>query len=243
MFITTETQEKMLNPIEEEAVEKIIEKYNNEGHISYIDLIILISVAAIGIGSLTISLLGYFRTLKTTTRNIISYITPADIHQTNRVEIILNKLLAIANADRVGIAMFHNGASVGSEHLPFKEFTLTYEAKNPSIASLKSVVRKIPLSRLTKQLDKISSTEFTECSLDNVTDNECKMYMRSVKLERIYSRLLSNKKGIYGIIEIHFINEKNTELNSEKLEEIEDVYSELLFCLKYITENKKIPKL
>jgi hypothetical protein len=231
-----------LTTTEQQVIQKIIEQYRQDGYLSPIEITILIACLFVGITSILVSIASYFRVIKTTKSNIISYITTLDINQTAIIENILNKILGLSGANRVAIAMFHNGFSVGGEHLPFKEFTLTYEARKPGTTSLKSVIRKIPLSKLSRQLDKITNSEFTKCIYSEVVDIECKQYMSSVGLECVYSRLLANKNGIYGIIELHYFKENDAELDKEALNKIELIYAELLRCLNYITNNKRIPK-
>lgn len=173
--------------------------------------------------------------------NVLSYLNKDSIKQIADIEKLLEELLLLLDASRICVALFHNGTSIGS--YPFKRMSVIYEAVRSDAKSLKKVVKDIDLNNLSNQLLNLSAEHFTEVArLDPKLNTSCKEYLDYHDLYVMHSILLKNKIGVYGILEIQYLNnnKNNADTFSKEsiIEEKEILINKILTSVKRITENK-----
>lgn len=189
---------------------------------------------------LTIALLNYIRLSKSPLTNVISYLSKEDIKQRQMVEGILKEMLGLSNAHRVVIGLFHNGTSVGSLH--FQKMSVFYEALSPSASSLKMAFKDVEAYKLEQEVLKGSPDKFSKYSRqDPDLDPECKKYLDTQGLNTIYSRLLVSKKGVFGILEIQYVEDVELEVlhNNYVSRQLEQIFNKLRRALENVRKSRK----
>lgn len=179
-----------------------------------------------------------YRPIKST----VSYFTQNDLVQKQAVESVLENFIKITGCHRVCIGLFHNGSSVGSTH--FKKMSITHEAKQQGVSSFIARFQNVPLYKLEQELTLSNSYEFTSISInDPDLYISCKNYMNSNCLKYVLTRQLICNKGIYGIIELQFIEEPDLDdlKKQETIAQINTVYDQIANMTDYIRRNKPIP--
>lgn len=192
--------------------------------------------------SLIISIVNHLNILTLPIRNRITEYTNKEREQILIVENTLREYLVIAGCQRVVIGLFHNGTSVGAIH--FKKMTISHECTTNETISIKSKFDNVSLAKLDQELNKSSSYSFTKFDIkDDSLPVGCKSYMSENGIQRVLTRLLTNRKGIYGILELHYTETPAFDVinNKELLLQLESVHRKVCTLLDYVIKNKKIP--
>lgn len=163
------------------------------------------------------------------------YVKFEEIDNHEAIQDTLKKMLEISQASRVVITLVHNSCSFNA--LPFKEFSVVYEATQIEVPSLKSSVKKLPVTDcfINKEVKHLTDVKFTKYYKGQPSLSlACIDYLEKKGIYTKYSRLLSNKQGIYGIIELHYLKEPAIDLfaNLDKLNQLEECYSNIKVLLK-----------
>lgn len=163
------------------------------------------------------------------------------------IDISLVKICQIANADRVILGRFHNGAVFedGEHEL---SFSATNEYREKGFSSVLKTIQNIPALKLKEEIKKLQTSNYLFISLKNA-EKKCKNYMLSNNLKQVIEMAInknSKNKQIIGIVSIQFqtINKKNNianlERNKEKLQKIEDERIIIEIILNKRINRKKI---
>ena len=165
-----------------------------------------------------------------------------DIKQRQMVESILQEFINISKCHRVCVGLFSNGTSIGTVH--YKKMNITHEAVAPGVTSFRERFQNISTLKLEQEILNSTSYKFTEVSLnDSTLITGCRNYMRSNSLHTILSRRLVNKRGMYGLLELQYIDEpeKTIVYGSQEYHQLEDVFNHLSNMLNYVVRNRLIP--
>jgi hypothetical protein len=192
--------------------------------------------------TLIVVIYNHIKEMHTPIKTAVSYFSHSEIKEKQAVESVLENFIKLTGCHRVCIGLFHNGSGAGSIH--FKKMSVTHEAKKPGISSFISRFRNIDLYKVEPELLLSNSYEFISISVnDSSLDSGCKNYMISNGLKYILCRQLLCKKGIYGIIELHFVEEPDLTLlnNPDIIHQINIVYEQVANMTDYIRRNKPLP--
>jgi len=164
-----------------------------------------------------------------------NYVKFEEIDNHEKIQEVVKQTLDITQASRVAVALVHN--TCNTDAIPFKEFSVVYEATQINVPSLKTLIRKIPITDcfINKELKHLTDVKFNkyyrgQSSLSLV----CVNYLTKRGIHTKYSRLLTSKKGIFGIIEIQYLEEPTLDWysNQDKLTQLEECYSNLKALLR-----------
>lgn len=161
-------------------------------------------------------------------------VTNKDIYNHNKIEEILKHILNILDCDRVVIFIFHT-KNKEDNLLPFKSMSVIYEACKDNVASKKDSLINLPILNIQSQLKNLNPFKFLKFSVtQNNVNPSCVDYLRKKGIHTKYCRLLSNKQGAYGILEIQYLTEPSFDLltNSIKLSMVKDYFVQLKVLLK-----------
>lgn len=175
--------------------------------------------------------------------NILSYINKDKIKEIILIERLLEDLLILTNASRVSVGIFHNGQNIGSFN--FKKMSVIYEAKKNKVSSIKDLYKNVDFSKLKTHILRLNSDSFVKYTInDEDILDACKDYLDINDMDTVYSRLLKNDIGEYGVIEIQYLTDNLENINSVELKnnEVEKLYNKISRLLRYVIEEKKIPK-
>lgn len=219
---------------------EIVQKINKDVNLDPGDYLTLIVI----ILTLITSILNGKKLAYLTKSNILAYLNNDNIKNVLYIENLLEKLLLLTNSSRICVGLFHNGTSIGS--YSFKKMSIIYEAKRSDTKSIKNNYKDVELARLYKHLAKVNTDNFTFSSRDDDSlDKECIQYLDFLNLTAVYSILLSDSKGVYGILEIQYLdkNKYNVETfeDSSILEERDILFNKISKSISFIVNNKKIP--
>lgn len=184
------------------------------------------------------------RAFKSPIRNKIRHLSKKDLAQTDHMESLLKELLYIAKCDRVSVALLHNGSFVGKD-IHFDKLSVFYEVTNPNIVSIKDNIQAIKVSKVYKHMSSTSEDHFSKFSRDKEKDINPNFarFLDSIGIDTVYSRLLVDSQGIYGIIELHYVNTPNEiELvNANKIRELDIIFNKVsMFLENLIKPNSSI---
>lgn len=173
-----------------------------------------------------------FKQPKKVNSNCVSY---EEIDNHEKTQEVVKQMLDITQASRVVVALVHN--SCNTDTIPFKEFSIVYEATQIEVSSLKTLIRKIPITDcfIDKELKHLTPIKFNKYYRGQLSLSlACINYLKKRGIHTKYSRLLTNKKGIFGIIEIQYLEEPTLDWysNQDKLSQLEECYSNLKVLLK-----------
>lgn len=206
--------------------------------IAFIEFFYLIA----SITTLTVVIYNRIKEIHKPIKTAIAYFSHNDIKEKQAVESVLQNFIKLTGCHRVCIGLFHNGSGAGSIH--FKKMTITHEAKKPGIVSFISRFRNVDLYKIEAELLMSNSYAFTHISADHAKlDSGCKNYMVSNGLKYVLCRQLLCKKGIYGIIELQFVEDPDLTLlnNPETIKQVNVVYEQVANMTDYIRRNKPLP--
>lgn len=167
--------------------------------------------------------------------NNLNYVKFEEIDSHEKIQEVIKQMLDVSQASRVALALVHN--SCNTDMLPLKEFSVMYEATQINVPSLKLTIRRIPITEcfVNKELKHLTDIKFTKYYKGQPSLSlACVDYLEKRDIHTKYSRLLTSKKGIYGIIELQFIEQPTFDLynNPDKLKQLEECYSQLKTLLK-----------
>lgn len=203
-------------PSKQDNLLKVYEKHTEE----FFGLLSLI-ISTVIVGILL------FRKPKPQTLNYVKF---EDIDTHENIQEVVKKMLDISQASRVAVALVHD--SYSTDILPLKEFSVVYEATQINVPSLKLNIRKVPITEcfINKELKHLTDIKFTKYYKGQPSLSlACVNYLEKRGINTKYSRLLTSKKGIYGIIELHYLEEPTIDLytHQDQLNQLEDCYGQL----------------
>lgn len=227
-------QEVQLANDELSQLKKAIDRTQTNQHVDAWSIFVL----AASIVVFCSSLVTYITSLKNSTKNIIAYIKPRDRREKIIVENYLRELMGQSGAVRVLVGMFHNGTSVGSFH--FNKMSVLYEVSKYGYASVKSRYKDVDFSTIERYISLSNPDKWTKFDTSPSTVDK-HPHFNGLNLDVVFTRLLNCNKGIYGMIELQYTEEKDSELTEEQLQNLESVFSNVVYVLDLVRNNKKIP--
>lgn len=153
----------------------------------------------------------------------------------HEIEAIMNRMLAVAGASRVAVALFSNGEYVSL--FSFRYFSIFWEVVDNGVTETMYEHQHKPLSRIRNDLMVYINNPnvFTKTYIEDPNlKEECKKYMLHSGIKLILGRLLGNEKdGFIGIINLHF--EEYIEISQEIMNKLDSLF----LLLEYKIESKK----
>lgn len=162
--------------------------------------------------------------------SLATCVTTKDIFNHNEIEKILKQMLTILDCDRIAIGIFHN-----SELLPLTTMSVLYEVCKEGVTPKKDSMLNLPILNLQSEIKNLNPFKFLKFSItqSNLTPS-CARYLQNKGVHTKYCRLLANKEGAYGIMEMHYLTEPSFDFltNPLKVSMIRDCFKELKTLLK-----------
>jgi hypothetical protein len=173
-----------------------------------------------------------------------NFITKEDVLLLNRLEDLMNQLLGITGGDRLAIAKIHNGTfdNTGSHEM---KFSVIYEVLSNNAKSTKSKVQNIPLNRIKDEILLGSYNEYQTIQRSTL-DTVCDGYLDKIGITTKHYKLLSINKVIYGILDIQYVSEPDTDFTKNKALEkrVIGITKDIEDCLQsIILDRNNIQKL
>ena len=164
-----------------------------------------------------------------------NYIKYEELDNHERIQELIKKILDITQASRVLVVLVHNTSNIDA--VEFKEFSVVYEALQINIPSLRKLIKRIPITEcfINKEIKHLNDFKFHKYYIGQPNLSlACSNYLKRKELNTKYSRLLTNKNGIFGLIEIQYIQQPTIDLynNIPLLNKLEEYYSNLKILLK-----------
>lgn len=163
-----------------------------------------------------------------------TFVTTKEIAIHNEIEEVLKNIATTIDCDRAVIGVFHTTDPI-KDLLAFKVMSVLYEYKKESAPSKKDIVVNLPAIDIPSEIKNLNPFHFLKFSISQSNLSlGCKGYLERMGIHTKYCRLLSNKKNIYGIIELHHLTDPTIDLlsNSTKLKIVEDYFTQLKVLLK-----------
>jgi hypothetical protein len=132
------------------------------------------------------------------------YVTKEDLILLDKIDDLMNQLLGMLDADRIAIAKIHNG-TYDNTNAHLMKFSMIYEVISERVTPQKLKVQNIPINYIKEEISLGSVDVFQRLDRTDL-ESRCDLYLDSVGLTTKYFKLLSVNKDIYGVIEIHFVN-------------------------------------
>lgn len=219
--------------IEPDRVDIIIDKMNDNKHISILESLLLFII----FGTVAAKLVPLFKTPKII-YDSITYIKESELNIRNKIKDTLNKIMGLSISDRVILAIFHNGEK-NDAGVHLRKFSAISEV-NERLPSIKNTLKNIPISNIEDELEycTLFKSDWTFITTeDGNLSKECMDYMKKNTLKAKYSYVLKNKKGAYGILNIHYIDEVNDFLNENTEDEENNKRKDRMIFLIYELEK------
>jgi hypothetical protein len=189
-----------------------------------------------------LSLIILYKSFADKGKDVITFISRERIEEQAYINSLLREFLGVTQCHRICIGIFHNGTKAGSIH--FRKMSIVYEALSHGVSSIKNKVQSKSIIEFEDEILKYSDSEFTRYSIeDSDIKPECRKHLDFIGVHTIYSRLLSIKKGGYGIMQLQFIDKPDFEIFNtlDKIQSAEKIFNKISTALDYIAKGKKIP--
>lgn len=142
-------------------------------------------------------------------KSTYKFITRQDVVLIDKIDDLMNQLLAITGADRVIIAKIHNGTYDAAGNHEMK-FSAVYEVVSVRAKSIKNEAQNIPIDYIKEEILIGDDNNFERFVRRDDIDSECNKYLDKIGIIGKDYKLLSMKGPakhiIYGIIDLHYIN-------------------------------------
>jgi hypothetical protein len=235
-------QEKQPQTANKIAVDKgiqLIKEYKNTGYLSWDGAAILVASGIILIVNTITNIVSLIKIGNTVRRNAITYLSDNHFKETDYIEGILRELLIVSDSDRVCLGVLHNGEYWGSKH--FTKMTIAYETKKSGINSIKYLFRGVDIEKISSELKSATHTEFTNFNrIDSNLSTGCKEYLDTLGIKSVSTRLLRSKEGVYGILELQKLSERDLKINSVKSQQQEEIFNKLSWAMDRVRKGQKI---
>lgn len=218
---------------------QIIKEYNQIGYLSWDGAAILAACGTILVANTVTNIVNLVKVGGTASRNAIIYLTDNHFKETEYIEGILRDLLVASDSDRVCLGVLHNGERWGSKH--FTKMTIAYETRKSGIASVKALFKGVDIEKIREELKVSIHTEFTSFNRsDPGLSSGCKIYLDSVGIKSVISRLLRSKEGTYGILELQKLSERESGIDDRKSQQLDEIYNRLFWAMDRVRKGKKL---
>jgi hypothetical protein len=158
----------------------------------------------------------YYQTAK-------KYINYKDLEAIEVINNYLEDIRIKLKADRVVIGIIKGGIKL--EQIEKQELIVLFEAHDKLLSSLKKQYPCIDRDIIQEEIkaSQAKKNNFITFSIDKC-NQLCRLYMESIEAKIVKMKMLEDKKGSYGVIQIHYREKANdTYLNKENQKEIKDL--------------------
>lgn len=239
LYRANQQQPETSNNIAVDTGIQIIKEYKNTGYLSWDGAAILAACGTVLIANTVTNIINLVSIGNTAARNAIIYLSDTHFKETEYIEGILRDLLVASDSDRVCLGILHNGERWGSKH--FTKMTIAYETRKSGISSIKSLFKGVDIEKVREELRIATHTKFiTFNRSDSGLSRGCQVYLDSVGIKSVSTRLLRSKEGVYGILELQKLSENNLVMNDNKSEQTEEIYNKLSWAMDRVRKGKKL---
>lgn len=254
-YLPTEKQQSDHNISVETGIQ-IIKQYKDTGYLTYDGALVLGVIGLFLTANIITNIINLIEAGETARKNVVAYLKPEHFQDREYIENILKEMLTTSQSDRVCLGILHNGTNWGKLH--FTKMTVKYEARRQGIESVKNILKDIDIERISEEIKKYSEDEFKHFSRkDSTLSPGCIVYLDSLGIKSVYSRLLSSKEsitnklfnrffkpkevGVYAILEMQRLTEEEeyrySDCTQQKLEEL---YKKLLWAMDRVRTGKRL---
>ena len=199
---------------------------------SLIDFLNDISLIILALGAIILAVLKVYKNTKNEVESIPKKVkkqVTVDAEITDAMESLKERL----NADRVQIYDFHNGGHYSNGRSALK-VSCSYEVCRTGIAPKQAMLQSIPISCISKFVNKILNDEkFEVKNLEEIKEDMPATYQlkRDMNLNSFYDLAIKNKRGeVIGFLAVQFVkNPYNVKTEKDK---------EAILKLKFLIEEK-----
>ena len=217
---------------------QIWKEYKNTGYLSWDGAAILVACGTILVTNAITNIINLVR-VGNGISNAITYLTDSHFKETEYIEGILRDLLVASDSDRVCLGVLHNGERWGSKH--FTKMTIAYETRKSGIASVKSLFRGVDIEKVREELRIATHTKFISFKRSDLDlSSGCRVYLDSVGIRSVTTRLLRSKEGVYGILELQKLSESESVIDDSKSQQLEEIYNRLSWAMDRVRKGKKL---
>lgn len=162
------------------------------------------------------------------------YVTKEDLILLDRIDDLMNQLLGVLDADRIAVAKIHNG-TYDNTNAHIMKFSMIYEVISNKVIANKSLVQNISLDFIKEEIS-LGSTECFQRFDRSKLDSLCDLYLDRIGINTKYYKLLSIKNRIYGMLEIHLVDEPKDDFTIDRAlsKRVYKITNELEDCLQSI---------
>jgi hypothetical protein len=220
---------------------QVIKSYKDTGYLSWDGAAILAACGTVLVANTITNIVNLVRIGNTVSRNAITYLTESHFKETEYIEGILRDLLTASDSDRVCLGVLHNGERWGSKH--FTKMTVAYETRKSGIASVKPVFKAVDIEKISEELRIATHTEFISFKRSDLgLSSGCKIYLDTVGIKSVSTRLLRSKEGVYAILELQKLSESESVKDDSKSQKLEEIYNRLSWAMDRVRKGKKLYK-
>ena len=199
---------------------------------SLIDYLNDISLIILALGAIILAIIKVYKNTKNEVESIPKKVkkqVTVDTEIADAMESLKERL----NADRVQIYDFHNGGHYSNGRSALK-VSCSYEVCRTGIAPKQAMLQSIPISCISKFVNKILNDEkFEVKNLEEIKEDMPATYQlkRDMNLNSFYDLAIKNKRGeVIGFLAVQFVkNPYNVKTEKDK---------EAILKLKFLIEEK-----